>query len=77
MNGTDAFDTRFGDAFDTFGEKSRIYCLNVFLLRIMWHELMLLLMIILEWDDVDVGNVIERDDVDVENDIEMRWCWCW
>jgi len=33
MNGTDAFDTRFGDAFDTFGEKSRIYCLNVFLLR--------------------------------------------
>ena len=33
------------------------------LLMIMWHGVMLLLMIILKWDDIDV---------DDENEIEMR-----
>ena len=36
------------------------------LLMMMGHEMMLMLITSLRWDDVDDDNVIE-----------MRWCWCW
>jgi len=38
--------------------------MRMMLLMIMWHEVMLLLIIILKWDDVDVGNDVEINYVD-------------
>jgi len=42
-----------------------------------WDEMMLMLMMILRWDDIDVNDDIEMNDVGVDDDIEIGWCWCW